>query len=109
MCLDPRDLNKAVHRQHFSILATEDVKLARTTIFSIFDEKDGYWQVKLENESSLLCTFNTPWGRYRFKRLPFGVKSASEIFKQYNNEVFGDKVGVHIVVDDRIVAAATEQ
>jgi len=110
VCLDPRDLNKAVLRQHFSIPTTEDVlcKLAGKKIFSIFDEKDGYWQVKLDRDSSLLCTFNTPWGRYRFKRLPFGVKSASEVFQQYNNEVFGDIKGVHIVADDMIVAAATE-
>lgn len=111
VCLDPRDLNRAVLRQHFSIPTTEDVlcKLSGKKIFSIFDEKDGYWQVKLDTESSLLCTFNTPWGRYRFKRLPFGVKSASEVFQQYNNEVFGDINGVHIVADDMIVAAATEK
>lgn len=111
VCLDPRDLNKAILRQHFSIPTTEDVlcRLSGKTIFSIFDEKDGYWQVTLDKESSLLCTFNTPWGRYRFKRLPFGVKSASEVFQQYNNEVFGDIEGVHIVADDMIVAAATEQ
>lgn len=111
VCLDPRDLNKAVLRQHFSIPTTEDVlcKLAGKKIFSIFDEKDGYWQVRLDTKSSLLCTFNTPWGRYRFKRLPFGVKSASEVFQQYNNEVFGNIDGVHIVADDMIIAAATEQ
>ncbi|KAL0151515.1 hypothetical protein M9458_053167, partial [Cirrhinus mrigala] len=111
VCLDLRDLNKAVFRQHFSIPTTEDVlcKLAGKKIFSIFDEKGGYWQVRLDTESSLLCTFNTPWGRYRFKRLLFGVKSAGEVFQQYNNEVFGDIDSVHIVADDMIVAAATEQ
>ena len=111
VCLDPRDLNKAVLRQHFSIPTTEDVlcKLADKKVFSILDEKDGYWQVKLDKESSLLCTFNTPWGRYRFKRLPFGIKSASEVFQQHNCETFGDIEGVHIVADDMIIAATSEQ
>ncbi|KAI4903272.1 hypothetical protein NFI96_026804, partial [Prochilodus magdalenae] len=111
VCLDPRDLNKAVLRQHFSIPTTEDVlcKLADKKVFSILDEKDGYWQVKLDKESSMLCTFNTPWGRYRFKRLPFGIKSASEVFQQHNCETFGDIEGVHIVADDMIIAATSEQ
>ena len=71
VCLDPSDLNKAILRQHYSIPTTDEVlsKLAGKKIFSVLDEKDGYWQVKLDEASSLLCTFNTPWGRYRFKRL----------------------------------------
>ena len=73
VCLDPSDLNKAILRQHYSIPTTDEVlsKLAGKKIFSVLDKKDGYWQVKLDEASSLLCTFNTPWGRYRFKRLPF--------------------------------------
>lgn len=79
VCLDPSDLNKAILRQHYSIPTTDEVlcKLAGKQIFTVLDEKDGYWQIMLDKESSLLCTFNTLWGRYRFKRLPFGIKSAS--------------------------------
>ena len=83
VCLDPTDLNKAVLKQHYSIPTTDDVlcKLAGKKIFTVLDEKDGYWQVKLDKGSSLLCTFNTQWGGYRLKCLPFGIKSASEVFQ----------------------------
>ena len=109
VCLDPTDLNKAVLRQHYSIPATDDVlcKLAGKKIFTVLDEKDGYWYVKLDKESSLLCTFNTLWGGYRLKRLPFGIKATSEVFQQHNCEAFGDIQGVHITADDMIIAAAT--
>ncbi|XP_057679220.1 uncharacterized protein K02A2.6 isoform X2 [Corythoichthys intestinalis] len=111
VCLDPRDLNVAIKRQHFSIPTPEEVlhKLSGKTIFSILDEKDGYWQVRLDTPSSMLCTFSTPWGRFRFKRLPFGIKSASEVFQQRNSETFGDIEGVHIIADDMIIAAASEE
>ena len=56
--------------------------LAGKKIFSTLDLKDGYWQVELDEQSSLLCTFNTPFGRYHFTRMPFGLKSASEIFQK---------------------------
>lgn len=107
VCLDPRDLNRAILRQHFSIPTAEDIqrRLAGKKIFSILDERDGYWQIKLDDESADLCTFNTPWGRYRFHRLPFGIKSASEVFQQVNYESFGDIDGVFIVADDMIIAA----
>ena len=111
MCFDPCDLNEAIKRQHYSIPTPEEVqsKLSGKSIFTILDEKDGYWQVKLDKSSSELCTFSSPWGRYRFKRLPFGIKSASEVFQQKNYEIFGDIEGVHIIADDMIIAATTDE
>lgn len=55
VCLDPTDLNKAILRQHDSIPTADEVlcKLAGQMIFTVLDEKDGYWQVKLDKESSL--------------------------------------------------------
>lgn len=111
VCLDPCDLNVAGKRQHYSIPTPEDdlSSLAGQSVFSILDEKDGYWQIKLDEPSSKLCTFNTPWGRFRFLRLPFGIKSASEVFQQQNCETFGDIPGVYIIADNMIIAASSEQ
>ena len=50
-------------------------------MFSVLDATSGYWQVKLDEASSKLSTFNTPYGRYRFIRLTFGIKSAPEVFQ----------------------------
>lgn len=83
--------------------------LAGKSIFTILDEKDSYWQIKLDEPSSKLCTFNSPWGRYCFLRVPFAIKSASEVFQQKNCETFGDIQGVHIIANDMIIAASTEQ
>ena len=76
-------------------------------VFSTLDLKDGYWQIQLDEESSLLCTFNTPFGRYRFtrSRMPFGIKSASEVFQKQNDAAFANIPGLHIVADDLIIAA----
>ena len=61
------------------------------------------WEIELDNESSLLCTFDTPWGRYRYNRLPFGIKTARDIFIYEMNKLFGDLKGVGIVTDDVLV------
>ena len=66
--------------------------------------KDAFWQIKLGNYSSRLCTFNTPFGRCSFCRLLFGIKSAPEILQKRNMELFGDIPGVHIIFDDHIAS-----
>ena len=107
LCLDPRDLNKAIKREHYKIPTMQEIasEFAGKTVFSTLDLKDGYWQVQLDEKSSLLCTFNTPFGRYRFTRMPFGIKSASEVFQKKNEEAFSGINGIHIVADDIIIAA----
>ena len=57
-------------------------RLQGAKIFSILDAASGFWQLKLDDESSRLCTFNTPIGRYRFIRLLLRVKCAPEIFQR---------------------------
>ena len=64
------------------------------------DATSGYWQMKLDEESSKLCTFKTPFGRYRFTRLPFGIKSAPEVFQKKMSQVLEDIDGVEVIVDD---------
>ena len=53
----------------------EDIlpELSKAKIFTKVDCKDGYWQIKLTEESSFLTTFATPFGRYKWNRMPFGT------------------------------------
>ena len=50
--------------------------------FSKADLKDGFLQIQLDEESSKLTTFQTPWGRYRYPRMPFGISPAPEYFQR---------------------------
>ena len=51
--------------------------------FSELDASSGYWKIKLDEQSSNLFTFDTPSGRYRFKRLPYGIHSGSFSERNY--------------------------
>lgn len=83
ICVDPRKLYDAVNRERYILPTLEDValKLAGAKVFSKLDASSGYWQIPLEPESSRLTTFITPSGRFCFRRLPFGITSALEIFQ----------------------------
>ena len=68
LCLDPKDLNRAIKRPHHCTPTLDDVlpKLNGAKYFSIVDARSGYWNIKLNHVSSLYTTFNSPHGRYRF-------------------------------------------
>ena len=110
ICLDPRPLNKAIKRERYQMPTPADVQgqLTGKRIFTVIDMKDGFWHVRLSDQSSYLTTFSTPWGRMRFRRMPFGILSASEVMQKRNEEAFGDIPGVHVIADDLIVAAHNE-
>ena len=54
ICLDPRDLNLAIKREHFPMPTIEEIatRLNGAKLFSVFDASNGFWQVELDDESS---------------------------------------------------------
>ena len=56
----------------------------------------------VDDESSKLLTFTTPWGRYRFTKLPFGISSAPEIYQREIDKLF-EGIPVEIIVDDFLI------
>ena len=105
ICIDPRDLNKAIKREHYPMRTIEEVvtRMPNAKVFSVLDANSGSWQVQLDHESSKLCTFNTPFGRYKFNRLPFGISSAQDVFQAVMSDIFEDIEGVEVVVDDLLI------
>jgi hypothetical protein len=105
ICIDPKPLNKALKREHYQLPTLEDVlpDMAGARVMSTVDLKAGYWHILLDHESSLINTFNTPFGRYKWNRLPFGLKVSSEIFQRKLQQQVGDIEGVICIADDMII------
>ena len=106
ICLDPPDLNNAIKRQFSRPPSPEVVssKLHGMKVFSVVDMSDCYWHQELTEDSADLCTFNTPFGRMRFNRMPFGISCASDVAQEMVNRHFGDLQNVLPIHDDLIVA-----
>lgn len=109
LCIDLKDLNEVVVRQPFNIPTFEEIvsKLFGLTVFSTLDNKNGFYHVKLTDKSSKLCTYNTPFGRYRFLRLSYGLVSSSEIFQEKITLLLDDLEDVYI--DDIICFGKNQQ
>jgi hypothetical protein len=111
ICLDPVDLNKEVKRQHYPVPTAQELfaRIGKAKYFSTLDATSGFLQIPLTEESSYLTTFATPFGRYRFLRLPFGISSAPEVYQQTMEQFFGDLEGVEIYFDDFFVWGETRE
>ncbi|CAI6374637.1 unnamed protein product [Macrosiphum euphorbiae] len=111
ICLDPFHLNKVLLREHFNLPTFEEIssKFSGAKLFTVLDASKGFWQLPLTLKSSKLTTFITPFGRYRFKRLPFGIKIAPEVFHKTFSRVFADIKNVFVYIDDLIIIAKSKE
>ena len=110
ICLDPQALNKVIKREYCQIPTLEQIvsKLNGATVFSTLDATQGFYQVPLDEASMDLCTFGTPFGRYKFLRMPYGIKSAPEVFQTIFKEIFNIK-GADTYIDDLLVWGRTKE
>lgn len=106
LCLDPVPLNACIKREHLQIPTAEEIigRLSNKRVFTVLDLKNGFWELELDESSSNLTTFMTPFGRFKWNRLPFGLNCAPEMFLKSMWRVFGDIEGVEIYFDDLCIS-----
>ncbi|XP_011406246.1 PREDICTED: uncharacterized protein K02A2.6-like [Amphimedon queenslandica] len=105
ICVDLTHLNQSVQRERHQLPAVEQVlaQLTGAKVFSKLDANSGFWQIPLAPESAILTTFITPFGRYQFHRLPFGITSAPEHFQRRMAELLSGIKGTVSMMDDVLV------
>ena len=111
ICVDLRGLNKNIKRERYILPTMTDIlpKLAGSSVFSKLDAASGYWQLPLDDQSAKLTTFITHKGRYFFRRLPFGIACAAEIFQREMSRILEGVEGVHAYQDDIIIFGKTQE
>ena len=83
-------------------------EVAKAKVFSTVDLRSKYWHCPLDLESSMLTTFSTPYGRYRWLRPPFGLCVSSEIVQKQVNQVLDGLNGIVNIADDILVYGVGE-
>lgn len=109
--MDLKDLNANVKREHHQIPKREEIisEMTRARDFSKMDASHGFLQLRIDEQSTKLCTFNTPFGRYSYQRLPFGISLAPEIFHRAMEQIVEGLDGVRIYVDDLVMRGSTQK
>ena len=102
-------LNEFIIREKYQQSAVDEclAKIGPARVFSKIDANKSYFQIKLSEDSKHLTTFITPFGRYRFKRLPMGLSSSSEYYQARMSQLLEGLQGVVNLMDDCLVYGAT--
>ena len=111
ICIDLTKLNLGVKREFYQLESVEETiaKLGgECNYMSKLDCNSGYWQLPLDDESQLLTTFITPFGRYCCTRGPFGLSSMQEIFNKKMDFILEGLKGVAKSTDDLLIYGKTE-
>ena len=100
--IDPKLLNAALKRERYQIPAIDDVlpDFVEVRVFTKVDLASVFRQLELDDESSLLTTFATPHGRYRWLCVRFGLCVSSEIFQKHLNQ---ELLGVKCIANDVLI------
>ncbi|XP_026687288.1 uncharacterized protein K02A2.6-like [Diaphorina citri] len=111
VCLDPRPLNKAIMRSQYPLPTLESIrsKLIGAQYFSKLDASTAFWSMQLDEKSTDLCAFGTPFGRFKFLRLAYGLNLAPEKFHQKMTEYLGDIDGVVCYIDDILIFSHSKE
>jgi transposase InsO family protein len=111
LCVDLTRLNKVVCRERHLLPSVDHTlgQLAGAKLFTKLDANSGFHQIELSKASALLTTFITPFGRYCYERLPFGINSGPEHFQKRIAQILEGLDGVVYLMDDIVVFGANEK
>ena len=111
ICVDLTHLNSSIKRERLQLPSEQETlsQLAGAQVFSKLDAANSFWMIPLTERTQLLTTFITPYGRYCFRRLPFGISSATEQFQRRMQECLVGAEGVIIRTDDVLVKGNTQE
>ena len=84
-------------------------QIKESKYFTKLDCNSGFWQEKLDPDSRLLTTFITPFGRFCFNRMPFGIKSAPEHYQKKMTQILEGFDGHISIIDDMLIHGKTQK
>ena len=113
--LDFRPLNDLTIDVKYDIPSIEDLlsKIGNSQLFSNLDLSSAYHQIELTEESKDLCTFSAgKYGRWRYKKMPFGISGAPYTFQFLMDSIFTllDEPPIHVLayLDDLLIYSENE-
>ena len=111
ICIDMRQANRAIKRSRYVQPTVDDIqnKLNGSAVYSKLDLRAGYHQLTLDKNSRHMTTFATHSGLFQYKRLNFGISSASEVFQNVVEQVIQGINGAFNISDDIIVYGKTQR
>ncbi|KAA8496806.1 Transposon Ty3-I Gag-Pol polyprotein [Porphyridium purpureum] len=113
MCVDYRALNDATVKDRYPLPNMDELldRLGAAHCFSKLDLASGYHQLRVRREDVPKTAFQTRYGQFEFRVMPFGLCNAPATFQRAMNELFADLLDKTVIVylDDILVFTKDRQ
>lgn len=111
LCVDLRSLNRNIIIDCHPLPHIQEMlsNIGHSKYFSTIDLHSASHQMALNTDSQELTTFVTPFGAYKYLRLPFGLASAASVFQKVMDVLFKDVTNVQAFQDDILVFTETKE
>ena len=111
MVIDYRALNKVMRKFTWPMPKAEGIfsKLNRATYFTTLDLHAGYHHIPLDKPSILKMAFNSPFGKYKYVKVPFGIAQAPAYFQELKTGILKGFSFMIAYLDDIIIFSKTQQ
>ena len=105
LCVDLRSLNDAIWVDVYPLPNLQELTstISDATVFSTIDLTSAYHQIELDVNSKHCTAFITPEGAFQYKRMPFGLASASAVFQRVMSKVIQGVPGTRVFQDDILI------
>ena len=84
-------------------------KLNRAKYFSTLDLRAGYHHISLDKSSIPNTAFNSPFGKYEYVKVPFGLAQALAYFQELMTGILKDFDFAIPYLDDIIIFSRTAE
>ena len=111
LVIDYRALNKVTIKFTWSMSKVEDIfsKLNGTTYFTTLELRAGYHHIPLDKPSILKTAFKSPFGKYEYMKVPFGLAQAPAYFQELMTGILKDFLFAIAYLNDIIMFSKTPQ
>ena len=111
LVIDYRALNKVTRKFTWPMLKAKDIfsKLNEAKYFTTLDLRAGYHHIALDKSSIPKTAFNSPFGKYEYVKVPFGLAQAPAYFQELMTGILKDFNFAIAYLDDIIIFSKTPE
>ena len=111
LVIDYRALNKVTRKFTWPMPKVENIfsKLNRATYFTTLDLRAGYHHIPLDKPSILKTAFISPFGKFEYVKVPFGLAQAPAYFQELMAGILKDFSFTIAYLDDILIFSKTPQ